>query len=224
MNILIIEDSPDLAELVETTLLVRWADARNEKADAGQRELDLLTEHPFNIVILDLGLPDMDGLEVLTKIRGSHEVPVLILTARGGELARVRGLESGADDYLEKPFSHLELLARANALTRRGGIVKNGAVKAGELTINLATYTLTRSGEEIKLSGSEWRLLSCLMQNAGKIADNRTLAKEVWRSDLVDQDVIKTAMRRLRVKLGSTPSDDLIKTHRGLGYSFVPVN
>ena len=224
MNTLIIEDSPDLAELVETTFLVRWADAKIEKAETGQRGLDLLKGGPFDIVVLDLGLPDMDGLVVLAKIRELYDVPVLILTARGGELARVRGLESGADDYLEKPFSHLELLARANALTRRGGITKDGAVRAGVLTINLATYTLTRSGEEVQLSGTEWRLLSCLMQNAGKVADNRTLAKEVWHSDLVDQDVIKTAMRRLRVKLGSTPSDDLIKTHRGLGYSFVQVS
>jgi DNA-binding response OmpR family regulator len=225
MKALVVEDSKDIAEVIETTLLVRWPDAEVFHADRGRIVGPLVEQHAPDIVILDLGLPDIDGFEVLKQTRGFSDVPVIILTARGEEVTRVRGLENGADDYVVKPFSHLELLARVRAVLRRTHMPElrqnDGAITVSNLSIDIGAHRLLVGSKDVSLAPNEWSLLTYFVRNRGQVALHQVLTEQVWGSDYIDPTVIKTAVRRLRQKLGASASNDVIRTHRGFGYSFV---
>jgi DNA-binding response OmpR family regulator len=225
MKALIVEDAKDIAEVIETTLLVRWPDAQIWKSNDGGKAPGMVEAHSPDVVLLDLGLPDIDGFDVLKRVREFSDVPVIILTARGDEVSRVKGLEAGADDYVIKPFSHIELLARIRAVLRRTHMpeLRSGdpTVAVGNLVIDIGGHTLRVDGDDVSLTPNEWALLAYFVRNRGQVAQHQVLAEKVWGSDFVDPSVIKTAVRRLRQKLRATESNEIIRTHRGLGYSFI---
>ena len=204
MKALVVEDSNDIAEIIETTFLVRWTDAE--------------------IIRLDTGAHVADVVDVLKRVREFSDVPVIILAARADEASRVRGLEAGADDYVTKPFSHIELLARTRAVLRRsrGSHVgdQTAAVTVGGVTVDMSAHRLTVGGEEINLTPTEWSLIGYFVCNQGKVAQHHVLAEKVWGTNAIDPSDIKTAVLRLRKKLRDHAPADLIRTHRGLGYSF----
>jgi two-component system KDP operon response regulator KdpE len=225
LKVLIVEDTPDVAEVVKMCFTMRWPGAEVLKLTAGAGAAELVQQEHPDVVVLDLGLPDMDGHQVLKRIREFSQVPVLILTGEDAESARVRGLEGGADDYIVKPFSHIELLARVRAVLRRssGGEspATQGSVSVGPLVVDVESRMVTVDGVPAHLTPTEWNLLTFFLRNRGRVVTHEVLAERVWGTEHVDRTVIKAAIRRLRSKLGddsATPT--LIHTHRGTGYRF----
>jgi two-component system KDP operon response regulator KdpE len=184
------------------------------------------TESP-NIVILDLGLPDIDGFEVLRQIRAFSNIPLIILTVRSGEMEKVKGLELGADDYILKPFAPAELLARVKAVLRRSQMPElrgdEKLIIAGKLSINFATREIMREGKPIKLTPTEYNLLYQLARNAGRVLTHQTLLEKVWGSEYMDSaEYLKVYIQRLREKLEEDPSNPkMLLSERGVGYLFV---
>jgi two-component system catabolic regulation response regulator CreB len=175
----------------------------------------------FDLVILDIGLPDMTGFDVCRELRTSSSVPVIFLTARSGELDKVLGLELGADDYVVKPFSPRELVARVRARLRRAAPVATGWTQAGGFAHDAAGQRIRYAGTDLELTRYEYRLLARLLARPGAILSRERLMREVWDDapDTVDRTV-DTHVKTLRAKLRAVrPGDDPIRTHRGLGYS-----
>jgi two-component system KDP operon response regulator KdpE len=178
------------------------------------------SENP-DVVILDLGLPDISGFEVLKQIRLFSDVPVLILTVRGDETDVVKGLEWGADDYVVKPFHQLELLSRVKALLRRSADKgKDTPVARGEISLNPTACRVVVRGVEMDLTPTESRVLHCLMKNAGQVVTHSALADAIWGGDSPDAaDSIKVYVRRLREKIEANPATPtVILTKSGVGY------
>jgi len=226
MKILIVDDDHDLLEALGLGLQLQWQDAQVITATDGERALNLFYDEIPDVVLLDVGLPRLDGFEVLRRIRSVSDTPVLMLTARGEELDKVRGLEIGADDYITKPFSPLELLARIKAVLRRSDLPppvrSTPSFRAGDLTVNFDTHEVARDGETIPLTSIEYRLLFQLVRNAGHIVPRETLLARVWGDESRDQtDYLKVYINRLRAKLEPEPDRPrYILTERGLGYRF----
>jgi DNA-binding response OmpR family regulator len=224
LKALVVEDSNDIAEIIETIFMVRWTDAEIIRVGSGARVAEIVEAESPDIMILDLGLPDIDGVELLKRVREFSDIPVIILTARADETSRIRGLEAGADDYVTKPFSHIELLARTRAVLRRSRGTNVGeraaAVTVGGVVVGVHAHRLTVEGAEVSLTPTEWSLIGYFVCNRGKVAQHQVLAEKVWGTSAIDPSVIKTAVLRLRKKLGANAPADLIRTHRGLGYSF----
>jgi two-component system, OmpR family, KDP operon response regulator KdpE len=227
MKVLIIDDDPDILEIVSLVFTVNWHDWQVATATTGEGGLDLIeSEHP-DVVLLDVRLPDVDGFEVCRQIRSFSDVPILMLTARDSEADKVRGLELGADDYLTKPFSHLELLARVRAVLRRAAMPLPTSVgpdaSVGELTINFARHEVTRDGARVNLTPTEYSLLYHLVRNAGQVMPHATLLAKVWGHEYVEEaDYLKVYIGRLRAKIEEDPRQPrLILTERGVGYRFI---
>jgi len=226
MKILIVDDDHDLLEALGLGLQLQWQDALVVTASDGEMALRLFDDEVPDVVLLDVGLPRLDGFEVLRRIRATSDTPVLMLTARGEELDKVRGLEIGADDYITKPFSPLELLARIKAVLRRSDLPPPlraaPSFRAGDLTVNFDTHEVARNGETIPLTSIEYRLLFQLVRNAGHIVPRETLLARVWGDDYREQtDYLKVYVSRLRAKLEPDPERPrFILTERGLGYRF----
>ncbi len=221
MKILLIEDDKQIIEAVTVALELRWPEAQVVYTGLGEKGIELVEREKPDVVILDLGLPDITGFEVLKQIRLFSDVPILILTVRSEETDIVKGLEGGADDYAVKPFRHLELLARIKALTRRGG--SHGAdatVISGELSLNPATSQFIRGGKEIELTRTEVTILYSLMKNAGQVVTYPQLAEAIWGEDYSSgEDSIKVYIHRLREKLQDDASEPkLIVNKPGVGY------
>ncbi len=227
MKVLIIEDSPEVVEAVRLCFDLRWPGTEVVTTSSGKRGTELVENEVPDVIILDLGLPDMDGLDVLKEIRLFSDIPVLILTVRDDEVSRVRGLEMGADDYIVKPFSHLELLARVRAVLRRSQMpqLRGGEkpVAIGELVIDFAAREVRRGTELVQLTPTEWRMLTELVRNEGKVLGYETLLRRVWGDDYVGEtEYIKKYIYRLRQKLGDDPqAPRLIISTRGMGYKLV---
>ena len=227
MKVLIIEDAPDIVESISLCFELRWPEVKVISTSEGGEGLTLAeTEHP-DVIILDLGLPDMDGLEVLKDVRSFSDVPTIIVTVRSDEMDRIRGLELGADDYVTKPFSHMELLARVKAVLRRTTMPE---VKAGEqsfyssrLTIDFASRTVTVNGHPVRLTPTEYSLLHYLVLNEGIVLTHRALLEKVWGDEYIDSpEYLKVYIQRLRNKLEEDPSNpQFIISERGVGYKFV---
>ena len=178
------------------------------------------------LIILDLGLPDIDGLAVITAIREWTTLPIIVLSARGQEADKIAALEGGADDYLTKPFSAGELLARMTVAlrhARRGAITAAPVLIAGSLVIDLEKRRVTLSGEEIKLTPKEYKLLAALARNAGKIVTNKQLLQDIWGRNFQDSThYLRVYVQHLRRKLGDDPvRPRYIFTETGVGYRFV---
>ncbi|MGI8524737.1 MAG: response regulator [Pseudolabrys sp.] len=193
-----------------------------QEAGSGAEALRSATLQPFDLAIVDLGLPDMDGAEVVERIRGWSGMPIIVLSVRSDEPQKVKLLEFGADDYVVKPFGMAELLARVRVALRRQMRAASGepTVKAGALTIDLSTRTVTLNGARLTLTPKEYRLLQVLAQHAGNVVTHQHLLKEVWGSIHVhDTHYLRIFMRKLRQKIEPEPnSPRILITELGVGY------
>ncbi len=226
MKLLVVDDDRNIVEAVTLGFQLQWQECEVITAYDGEKGLDLFFEEQPDVVILDVALPEMNGFEVLRRIRQVSDVPVLMLTAKGEEMDKVKGLELGADDYITKPFSHLELFARIKAVLRRAElpppISAAPSFSVGELAINFESRTVTLRGRPIKLTPTEYNLLYHLVRNAGRVLAHETLLAKVWGDEYRnDVDYLKVYVSRLRNKLEDNPDRPrYILTERGLGYRF----
>jgi len=213
-TIVVIDDEPGIVDFVELGLRHEGFEVRS----AGSLEdgLELVRGARPDLVILDVGLPDGDGFELLRRLRGETDVPVVMLTARGELDDRVRGLELGADDYIAKPFHMAELLARIRAHLRRasGGRGADEALRVADLALEPATRRVTRSGRQIDLTAREFELLELLLRHAGQVLSKNEILDLLW-GYAFDDNLVEVYVRYLRRKLGEPP---LIETVRGAGY------
>lgn len=220
MKILVVEDQERMGQFLEQGLkecayTVTWAKTCAQARDA-------LAESSVDAIVLDLGLPDGDGIDLLRQWRKSgFNEPVLILSAREGVEDRVRGLDVGADDYLPKPFSFDELLARLRSLMRRHSAVKQTLLEHAGIRVDLISHTVQVNGSPVDLTGREYALLEIFMQNPGRILTRTLISEKIWASNYdVDTNLLDVYMSRLRAKLeaGGKP---LFKTVRGVGYQLL---
>ncbi|AOW12599.1 DNA-binding response regulator [Hydrogenophaga crassostreae] len=219
MNILIVEDEPKTGEYLRQGL--REAGFTVDLANRGDDGLHLALEGQHDLVILDVMLPGLDGWQVLKRLRSmGREMPVLFLTARDQVEDRVHGLELGADDYLVKPFSFAELLARVRVILRRGRIgLEPTTLQLADLALDLLRRRVTRSGKRIDLTAKEFSLLELLMRRQGEVLPRSLIASQVWDLNFdSDTNVIDVAVRRLRAKVDEGFEPKLIHTVRGMGY------
>ncbi len=227
MKILVVDDAPDVIESVQLGFTLQWREVEVLGAVTGEQGLDIVEQEHPDLVLLDVGLPDIDGYEVLRQIRAFSDVPVVMLTARDDTLDLVKGLELGADDYVTKPFNHLELLARVKAVLRRLDMPAPAArvpsFRSGELEMDFARQELRVAGNRVELTPTEYKLLYHLIRNAGYVLTHGTLLAKVWGREYVDEvDYLRVYVRRLREKLGDQSDEPrYIRTERGLGYRFL---
>ena len=218
-EVLIIDDDTRLFELVAKYLTQNGVLAQH--AADGSTGLRAIAAGSFDAVFLDIMMPGLDGLEVLRRIRDKSSIPVIMLTAKGDETDRVVGLELGADDYLTKPFSARELLARLRAVLRRGSMQANGErIRVGDIEIDLSTRSVTLEGESIELTGLEFDLLTALMRRAGRVVPRSSLLSLAGRADVtVNERTVDVHISHLRKKLArGNRSGKVIQTVRGVGY------
>lgn len=221
MKILVVEDDPRLAKflrqgLSENSYTVRTAGSCAEASDA-------LADTHYDAIVLDLTLPDGDGLDLITEWRSSgFNEPVLILSARDGLGDRIKGLNLGADDYLPKPFSLEELLARLRALIRRQSAHKQTVLERNGIRLDLLGHIVTVNGEQIDLTGREYALLEVFMQNAGRVLTRTLISERIWSSHFdVDTNLLDVYMSRVRNKLETAAQRPVFKTVRGIGYQML---
>lgn len=225
LNILVVEDEFEIRRFVRDTLR-REGFQVNEADGVGTALIAAASDQP-ELVILDLGLTDGDGLRFINEFRVWSQRPILVLSARQGEQDKVSALDAGADDFLTKPFSVAELLARIRALLRRVERDRNGSEVAiyrfGQVVVNLARHEVTRNGETIKLTALEFRLLAVLVTNSGKVMTHRHLLHEVWGAGHAnDSHYLRVYVGHLRQKLESNPALPAhLLTEIGIGYRFV---
>jgi DNA-binding response OmpR family regulator len=224
MRVLVVDDDPDILEAVNICFALRWEDADVVEAPDGTTAIQRFRETNPDVVILDLNLPDVDGFQVCKTIRETSEVPVIMLTARGGEVEKVKGLEMGADDYITKPFSHLELLARIRAVLRRYQLGAVGTdeqpFEKGPLVFNFAAHRVEFKNEQVPLTPLEWNLMYHLVKNYPNVVQHRTLLAKVWGREYVEEmDYLKVHVQRIRSKFGAVSQDaEIIANERGVGY------
>ena len=220
-RVLVVDDESDIRMLV-TELLKRGGYDVLEAAD-GRAGLRILHEEMPDLVVLDVSMPVLDGWQTLERIRDLSDVPVIMLTARDGELEKVRGLKAGADDYVTKPFGRQELLARVEALLRRGAepvVVED--YDDGVVTIDVAQRQVVVNGREVQLTPLEFKLLSALVRNAEQVLDHERLLEQVWGdAHAVSRDQVQLYVGYLRKKLApDDPQSFPIETVRGFGYRY----
>ncbi len=227
MKIAVIDDAPDVIESVRLGFTLQWREVDVLSASTGESGLDLVEHEQPDLVLLDIGLPDIDGYQVLRRIRDFSDVPVVMLTARDDTLDLVKGLELGADDYVTKPFNHLELLARVKAVLRRldmpAPASRAPSFRSNDLEMDFARQEVRLHDEALALTPTEYKLLYHLVRNAGHILPHGTLLAKVWGREYVDEvDYLRVYIRRLRDKLGDdSEAPRFIRTERGLGYRFL---
>jgi two-component system phosphate regulon response regulator PhoB len=221
-HVLIVEDDRPITEMLRYNL--ESAGFRASVAADGAQALRIMGDDKPDLVVLDWMLPKLSGLEVCRTMRrtaGLTGLPVIMLTAKGEEDDRVRGLNAGADDYVVKPFSPNELIARIHAVLRRAGPVAGGApLKSGDLAMDLQTLNVTRGGRDIALGPTEFRLLHTLMEHPGRVFSRDELLERVWGRDIhVEPRTVDVHIRRLRKTLNAGDQPDAIRTVRAAGYA-----
>lgn len=226
MKILVVDDEPDVVEVVNLCFSLRWPEAEVTAAGTGEDAIRLIEQDRPDFILLDINLPGMDGFHLCQEIRSICDVPIVMLSARDSEVDKVRGLEMGADDYITKPFSHLELLARVRAVVRRyqSQMPTVGEVfESGNLRIDYASRMVSVNGDQVRLTPTEYSLLFHLSRNAGRVLPHQTLLAKVWGREYTDEiDYLKVYVRRLRQKLEGDPEmAGRIVSERGVGYKFV---
>ncbi len=226
MKFLVVDDDKAIVEAVTIGLQFQWQDADVHNAQDGEEGLKMFFDLAPDVTLLDINMPRMSGFEVLQRIRELSDAPVLMLTARGDEMSKVKGLEMGADDYLVKPFSHLELFARIKAVLRRAElpapVQAAPSFVSGDIAVNFDSREVTVGGVPVKLTPTEYKLLYQMVRNAGRVLPFDTLLGKVWGDEYRgDMDYLKTYVSRLRKKLGDDPeSPRYILTERSVGYRF----
>ena len=215
MHLLLVEDDPALARGLQQALHNEGFAVNHVLT--GQHAIQVVKTETPDIVILDLGLPDIDGIEVLKQVRKINAgLPILLLTARDTIDDKVTGLDAGADDYLPKPFDMPELLARLRVLERRLGTAQSNEIIIGDVTLSTTSHQAMFQGEELELSKREYMLLKALMENAGKVQTRNSLESKLYSwDDSVASNALEVHVHNLRKKLGT----DFIKTVRGVGYT-----
>lgn len=227
MKVLVIEDAPDVVEAIRLGFALQWREVDVLGAERGEEGVDMVESERPDLVLLDIGLPDIDGYEVLREVRAFSDVPVIMLTARDDTFDKVKGLELGADDYVTKPFDHLELLARIRAVLRRLDMPaprsRAPSFRSRDLEIHFDTREVRVRGEPVDLTPTEYKLLYHLVRNAGRVLTHGTLLAKVWGREYIDEvDYLRVYIRRLRDKLDDEPEHPrYIETERGLGYRFI---
>ena len=227
MKILIVDDEPDVVKVIAMSFRMQQPAWEVISAQDGLEALEMLDQERPNVVLLDIGLPEMNGFEVLQSIRLFSDVPVIMLTVRDDELGKVQGLELGADDYVTKPFSHLELLARVRAVLRRAQslpLVHEQPFVSGDIQVDFARHEVTVRDQPVALTGTADRLLYHLVRNAGRVMTHEALLARVWGREYTDEiSYLKSYVSRLRNKLEQDPHHpDYILTEYGVGYWFRP--
>jgi len=216
-RVLVVEDDQEIAQVLQRSLRLEGYEVK--LAQDGQAALDVAGAFNPDLVILDLGLPKVDGLEVARRLRAHDDVPILMLTARDALESRVVGLDSGADDYLVKPFERQELLARLRALLRRRPPRGSASVVVGDLSLNPDTHEVKRSERDIELTQREFELLEYLMRNERIVVPRQRLLEEVWGYDpFATTNTIEVFVSNLRRKLEAGGEARLLHTIRGAGY------
>lgn len=226
VKVLIIEDSPEIQEAAQLIFELHWKEAVVTQAYKGEDGIEKTRLEKPDIVLLDLGLPDMDGLRVLKEIRSISNVPVIILTVRGEEMDKVRGLEMGADDYVVKPFAHRELLARMRAVLSRKPVTadvisgkESVQPSCTDVRIDLNTGTVMRDGRPVKLTSTEYNLLKYLALQKGKVLSDVDILAHVWGEEYADcSEYLQVYVKRLRDKLEDDPSRPRIILKEASGY------
>ncbi len=219
MRVLLVEDQADLVRHIERSL--SRSDHEVATAADGPTAVKLAVEKHYDLIVLDVNLPGFDGFEVLRRIKEKSVLSrVIMLTARGDVQDRVAGLKAGADDYLTKPFALEELLARVDALGRRGGAMKNAAVlDIGNIVMDLDRRKVTKAGEAIDLSPREFEVFQILMQEPGRTFSRDEICERIWeREHEYDTRTVEIFIMRLRKKLDTKGQPSIIKTVRGVGY------
>jgi two-component system response regulator RegX3 len=225
-GILVVEDEPALADALSYAL--RGDGHEVEAVDRGEQALDAARKHRFDVLVLDIGLPGVSGLEVCRQLRNESAVPILILTARDAEVDRVLGLEAGADDYLTKPFSMSELLARVRAILRRRTLDAHEAHPTrdiGGLHLDLERYEATVDGAPVQLTQSELKLLALLSRDPGRVYSRREIMQHLWESEYIgDARAADLHVSNIRRKIERDPENPArLLTVRGAGYKLVDV-
>ena len=218
-RILIIEDEDRIRQFLQRGL--SFEGYRVDAAADGQTGLDLFRENPPDLVLLDLMLPGMDGLEVCRRIRAASEVPILMLTAKETIEDRVVGLDAGADDYLVKPFELQEVEARLNVLAGRGRRRSRRELKVGDLKYNLDTLDVCRGDEDIYLNPIGLKLLHCLMESSPNVVSRSDLEMKVWGEEMPDSDSLRVHIHSLRSAIDKPFGSNMIQTRHGIGYRLV---
>lgn len=217
MKILVVEDEPKAGNYLVKGL--QESGYITDLARNGVDGLNLALEHDYDLIVLDIMLPQLDGWSVLSRLRERKETPVLFLTARDDVADRVRGLELGADDYLIKPFAFAELLARLKTLMRRGPVREMEILRLADMEIDVLRRRVTRQGQRIELTAKEFALLHLLAKRQGEVLSRTQIASMVWDMNFdSDTNVVDVAIRRLRVKIDDPYPAKLIQTVRGMGY------
>ena len=222
-RVLVIDDEPQILRALRINLSVRGYDVT--VAASGVEALKAAAEHKPDVVILDLGLPDMSGIDVLAGLRGWLTAPVIVLSARTDSMDKVEALDAGADDYVTKPFGMDEFLARLRAAVRRGAAASETdqpVVETSSFTVDLAAKKVTRGGQEIHLTPTEWGMLEMLVRNRGKLVGREELLKEVWGPAYAKEThYLRVYLAQLRRKLEADPSHPKhLLTEAGMGYRF----
>ncbi|HEY3142479.1 MAG TPA: response regulator transcription factor [Acidimicrobiales bacterium] len=220
-RVLVVDDEPPILRALATNLRVRGYDV--DLAATGEEALQLAARHRPDVVILDLGLPGISGVEVIDGLRGWSTMPIIVLSARGAEQDKVAALDAGADDYVTKPFGMDELLARLRAALRRNAPAAEAAtVTTPDFVVDLAAKRVTGADGEVRLTPTEWGLVETLVRNAGKLVSQRQLLQEVWGPRYGDEtNYLRVHMAHIRRKLEPEPSQPrYFITEPGMGYRF----
>lgn len=226
-HILVIDDEPQILRAMRTILTEKQF--RVTTANRGEEGLALAAANEPDLIILDLGLPDLDGVEVCARLREWTQIPIIVLSVRDSERDKVAALDRGADDYLTKPFGVEELLARVRVALRHSTRAQSGQgaqskiVKAGLLTIDLAWHVVKRGEEEVKLTGTEYKLLAYLAAHHGRVLTHQSILTRVWgEADADHTEYLRVYIRQLRKKLEADPErPQFILTEPGIGYRFI---
>ena len=226
MKVVVIDDSPDVIEVVSLCFQLRWSGTTMVSANEGTKGLELVESESPDVVILDIGLPDIDGFQVIRQIRLFSPVPVIMLTVRGEATDVAKCLELGADDYIVKPFSHIELMARVQTVLRRvqglSVTTEERPFVSSKLSVDFASNEVMVNGRSVKLSATESKLLHHLIRNEGRLLSHENLLTKVWGETYRDaRDLLRVYIQHLRQKLeDSAESPSIIVTEHGMGYKF----
>jgi len=223
-HVLVIDDEPQILRALRTILTAKHF--RVSVASRGEEGLALAAAESPDVIILDLSMPDMDGVEVCSRLREWTQVPIIVLSVRESERDKVMALDSGADDYLTKPFGIEELLARIRVALRHSIQTmgsKKAIITAGQLNIDLVQHIVTRDGVEVKLTATEFKLLAYLAANAGRVLTHRAILAAVWDPADIDRvEYLRVYIRQLRKKLEDDPEHPrFILNEPGIGYRFI---
>lgn len=224
-RVLIVEDDTDIARAVSIGLRAKGHEV--VLAASGRRMNEVLSETAVDVILLDLGLPDVDGIELISQVRRWSQVPIVVVSARHDSQGKIAALDAGADDYVTKPFSLGEVLARLRAIERRSGAPgESGVVRTGDgrLVIDLSGHTLEVAGAQVHLTPIEWKMLEVFVKHKGALVDAQTLLSQVWGPEFgAQRGYLRVYMSQLRQKLEADPArPQYFHTQMGMGYRFTP--